>query len=37
MQNLYQKNRKEKVELLKGVTLGRDEKLSIDPLSQVRT
>ncbi|CAN6880800.1 unnamed protein product [Brassica oleracea] len=32
--NLYQKNRKEKVELLKGVTLGRDEKLSIDPLSQ---
>ncbi|KAF8098339.1 hypothetical protein N665_0268s0009 [Sinapis alba] len=32
--NLYQKNRKEKVELLKGVTLGRDEKLNIDPLSQ---
>lgn len=32
--NLYQKNRKEKVELLKGVTLGRDEKLSIEPLCQ---
>ncbi|KAF8097054.1 hypothetical protein N665_0296s0035 [Sinapis alba] len=32
--NLYQKNRKEKIELLKGVTLGRDEKLNIDPLSQ---
>ncbi|KAJ0262859.1 Uncharacterized protein HA466_0033250 [Hirschfeldia incana] len=32
--NLYQKNRKEKVELLKGVTFGRDEKLNIDPLSQ---
>ncbi|VVB10575.1 unnamed protein product [Arabis nemorensis] len=32
--NLYQKNRKEKIELLKGVTLGREEKLNIDPLSQ---
>ncbi|KAF2543962.1 hypothetical protein F2Q68_00028954 [Brassica cretica] len=32
--NLYQKNRKEKIELLKGVTLGRDEKSNIDPLSQ---
>ncbi|CAN6911446.1 unnamed protein product [Brassica oleracea] len=32
--NLYQKNRKEKIELLKGVTLGRDERLNIDPLSQ---
>ncbi|CAN8327168.1 unnamed protein product [Cochlearia groenlandica] len=32
--NLYQKNRKEKIELLEGVTIGKEEKLSIDPLSQ---
>ncbi|KFK29929.1 hypothetical protein AALP_AA7G196600 [Arabis alpina] len=32
--NLYQKNRKEKIELLKGVTIGRDEKLNIDQLPQ---
>ncbi|XP_010447271.1 PREDICTED: uncharacterized protein LOC104729937 [Camelina sativa] len=32
--NLYTKNRTEKVELLKGVTFGRNENLNIDPLSQ---
>ncbi|KAG7545259.1 Alpha/Beta hydrolase fold [Arabidopsis suecica] len=32
--NLYKKNRKEKIELLKGVTFGRNENLNIDPLSQ---
>ncbi|CAA7025519.1 unnamed protein product [Microthlaspi erraticum] len=32
--NLYQKNRKEKIELLKGVTIGKEEKLNIGPLSQ---
>nr|BAD43154.1 unnamed protein product [Arabidopsis thaliana]BAD43183.1 unnamed protein product [Arabidopsis thaliana]BAD44290.1 unnamed protein product [Arabidopsis thaliana] len=32
--NLYKKNRKEKIELLKGVTFGRSENLNIDSLSQ---
>ncbi|XP_010437790.1 PREDICTED: protein ABHD8-like [Camelina sativa] len=32
--NLYTKNRAEKIELLKGVTFGRNENLNIDPLSQ---
>jgi pimeloyl-ACP methyl ester carboxylesterase len=31
---LYKKNRKEKIELLKGVTFGRSENLNIDSLSQ---
>lgn len=35
LQNLYSENRKEKMELLKGVTLGRDDAFNLSPLQQV--
>lgn len=35
MQRLYDENRKEKLELLKGVTIGWDDNLNITPLQQV--
>ena len=35
MQKLYSENRKEKMELLKGLTLGRDDTANISPLQQV--
>ena len=35
MQKLYSENRKEKIELLKGLTLGKDDTANIHPLKQV--
>lgn len=35
MQKLYSENRKEKIELLKGLTLGRDDTANVHPLKQV--
>ncbi|XP_027081740.1 uncharacterized protein [Coffea arabica] len=34
LEKLYSENRKEKMELLKGLTLGRDDKVNITPLKQ---
>lgn len=35
MQNILNKNREEKIELLYGLTLGIDDNVKISPLSQV--
>lgn len=34
-QKLYSQNRREKLELLKELTIGRDETVTLSPLSQV--
>lgn len=35
VQNLYSENRQEKKELLKGLTLGKEETVALSPLEQV--
>lgn len=35
MQKLYMENREQKIELLKSLTLGREDSINLSPLSQV--